>query len=290
MTERVTAYLCRGEGGSVPITVHDSDINVISITSISEGTSQVTVAIQPSPIPAGCAIETGKITTYIIEPGQSKYCVQSNGETGKCGVEAGELEWYRGYTFGELNFYININADSPDHCHWIRTEIWLNIGEIGPRPGAELWGYSEVSSGGGVIPDDKADVFSGGSTAMWTSSDNLIVPGDLLTLFHRLDDGESQEVIPVDSTWWCCCCFTGGEITEIDGETYLVECQSVERFCIRSDWTEYEVGDWVFVAALQGGCLSCGRTAACKQLCGEEEPDQEVEWVILPLTIGGYGP
>ncbi len=276
MTERITAYLCPDGCGSISITAYDSDIN-----AISEGVSRVTASIQPSPITAGCAIETGKITVPIIETGQSKYC--------DLDLE-GEVEWYRGYTLGGLNSYININADSPDHCHWIRTEIWLNIGGIGPRPGAELWGYSEVSSGDGVIPDDKADVFSGGSTAMWTSSDNLIVPGDLLTLFHRLDDGENQEVIPIDSTWWCCCCFTGGEITEIDGETYLVECQSVERFCIRSDWTEYEVGDWVFVAALQGSCLSCGRTAACKQLCGEEEPDQEVEWVILPLTIGGYGP
>lgn len=274
MTERVTAYVCNKECGNISITPYDADINAITRTS-----TKVTASIQPSPIPAGCAIGTGKITAPIHETGQSKYCNL---------IEDDMLIWYRGATGYTLYDYITVIITHPDHCHWIKSEIWLNIVEIGPRPmGAELYAYSEINTGGQDCPDDKSDVFGGGGTSFFQVSQNLIVPGDLLTLYWRMNDGENEELIQAGTEWWCTCCFTGGEVTEIVGDygdediQYLVTIQLVERTCLPSDFTEYEIGDWVFVHIPSSSCADRSRTAPCKQACEFEDVAHEA---IDPLT------
>jgi len=121
-----------------------------------------------------------------------------------------------------------------------------------------------------------------------------VCPGMKATVEHLFTDGDKTYQHEADSAYWCTCCMTGGTVKETIGDygqeslLYLVEIQDTLIHCKSSDFAEYEIGDWVFVAIPGGECENPDRQTACKGGCAIVPVENE-GGTLLALINGVRG-
>lgn len=259
--EKIITYLCDKFSGMAEYEKPDEDVSAVEAVD-----GIVKAGLWPkAPVP-GCQIGVGKVIARLLNKVHSRY-VCPNGKF---------LSWKRKEIAYEhepvgLEDYITIEIENPNHCQWIMSSVLIYGADLSPF--GRLFGHVSVGSGGQSCPDDKKDVFSGGSKSEFELFQNAIVPGERIELRWAFWDLQHTEEISVDAEWFCTCCFTGGKVKSVNGDygqvgiTYTVEINGVEQTCVSSDFVEYEVGDWVFVLASNSNCEECGRVFSCRQPC-----------------------
>lgn len=252
-SKEIIIELCPYDFGKIDIEKTNKADGAIEIDQFNK---VITIPIQPSdtPNPYGeIIVPISKVPPFFCDGEEWIWWER----------ETEQVEGYETETI--LRPYPTISVIRPDTCLIKKIEVDL----FGPPSytayGKKYWIFDPG-------PDYKAGIES------WDENQNLIYPGAELRVAYTFKKGADQEkkYENVSHTWWCTCCFTGGKIKETQdpGKTearYLVEIQGKEIWARPSDFVEYEVGDWVFVAKPNAGdCGKLNRTSPCKAGCEDE--------------------
>lgn len=232
--------------------------------------------IMPDKNVPGCKDNVGKIAVKLLKETDNAY---------ECKPGFDQLKWWRGQHKQvvptdpiDLYSWINFVFQNPESCHWLMTDITV-FGAGGEVFHGRSFVTIFVGSGGQACPEKKEDVFGGGKTSSHEMIQNQVVPGERIRLEWLFSNTEIQEKPLVDEKWFFTHCFTGGKVTAVNGSygdpniTYSVELEGLEKECVPSDFVEYAVSDWVFVAKMAGLCEICEeRSGVCCSYAGAITP------------------
>lgn len=233
--------------------------------------------IMPDKNVPGCKDNIGKIAVKLLKETDNIY---------ECFPGSDQLIWWRGHwpqrvPWDPIDLYhwISFAFENSEICHWLMTSVTI-FGAGGEIFHGRPFVFIVVNSGGKACPEKKKDVFpAGGKTSSHEMIQNQIVPGERIRLEWFFSNTETQEKALVDEKWFFTHCFTGGKVTAVNGDygdlniTYNVELEGLEKECVPSDFVEYAIGDWVFVAKMAGLCEICKeRSGICCSYAGAVTP------------------
>lgn len=160
-----------------------------------------------------------------------------------------------------LEPYPTLSVRYPECCHFTGLTV-------------KIFGPKDIGVNGSVLWDHQINVSEkGGAVYGEHVTQNIIVPGMKIAVFHNFFDGTHMKEVAAGATYWCTCCFTGGKIVQISGEygdpdiSYIVEIEDQYIECKSTDFAQYEVGDWVFVQKASQQCEQTERNVGCKNGC-----------------------
>lgn len=246
--------------------------------------------IMPDKNTPGCKDEINKIGVKLLKEIDSVHLSDPGSD---------QLTWWRGewpvtgYQDPEkepehnLHSWISFAFQNSENCHWVMTDVTV-FGAGGEVFHGRSFVTIVVNSGGKACPEERDDVFGGGKTTFHSMIQNQIVPGERIRLEWLFWNTETQAKPLVDEKWFFTHCFTGGKVTSVNGDygdvgiTYTVELEGLEKECVPSDFVEYAVGDWVFVAKIGGMCDVCEeRSGVCCSYAGTVEGYAGGELLLL---------
>lgn len=281
MTERVTAYLCCIRPEAV-VTEGPSDRVALTVSS-----AQVLVKIWPDAPAPGCIASAGKITPQMNQTSENPYCAEV--------LPAGALSYYRNFIVdGVVDDFLTVEVDNPEDCHWDLSIVWFFTG----TSYSGIWQYCEPSGAGDPIP-----TAIGKNAAFPPAGVKCIfrgrlyakeVPGGRFVFNWRFSDSTGVYFTGQESPFYRLTCFFGGTVAVVNGTpgtttvTYDVTAGGSTLSAVQpSDLSEYEVGDWVFLATPDTtNCRTCAREPSLAM------PPNELggKHLIIPYRINGVGP
>lgn len=160
--------------------------------------------------------------------------------------------------------YPNIWYLTPHQCNWFRANLEV-YGMTLCDPETCLFSYTVPPLGvpGDIPVDDSFNeelVKHPQSEISLDLTENLIAPGQKLILKYYYDTGDSQLVITAGARYYDVPALTTGVILSIPGDVRYDDNVQIyvqgffgdnnepsQVICRRTDWVEWEVGDWVYV-------------------------------------------
>jgi hypothetical protein len=240
----ITTYLCSGmlQGIEKVDTTTKSSGNTITVP---EGVQLVEISLLPN--------DFKNELTYNVYLGTPQFNLRICKTTAR-------LTWYLSQSVvnTKLPNDCTLQFNHPQDCSWLGSKI--EGGFHGPIA------IVVPDRTPGPIPASKDDMIPGEKFITTTQTQSL-VPGERVLLKWAFDIG--QGYLPVAFTHFYTCCFTGGIVKSVvnpdtvDVE-YEVECEGVLLKKVKpSDFQVYSVGEYVFVAKIEGNCAIAERSEIC---------------------------
>jgi len=273
----IVTYLCSEKVHAIDVASPSDNRNAISVSGDDLEVAAKMLPVAPA---SDCTkvVEAGVVETSLI--GTSYLPVCNDLEKSLSITYVPDCAFF---DYPVVSFYY------PDECRC--TDAYIMISGPSRLPGfGEAWAHTYPDPHGVIpIPNDKGAVFPGGASSSHSVTQNAIVPGMRVRMdFHyRINNKlmireEGPEIHPpsrgqTGPQYWRVYwdsqeeeILTGGTIESVDGDdstdscTYTVDIEGDSVSGIkRSDWVEWDVGDWVFILKTAG--------------------------VILPMKIGADG-
>jgi len=280
--------------------------------------AKILVKLWPAIEQVGCSLSRAKFSTKLckeeslLELPPCPYCLLESTLSWKRPVKI--IDNFPGIIPPRADYddWIITTWNDPDHCHWIKSSIYLMHG---PVDSDELYAYTAPFPVGlKEIPLDengntsKEDTGRGGieqniGSGIGDISD-FAVPGQRIVLQWAFDNSESYIAYIVEQTWFHTPLTVGGKIIEVIGDygtleiKYVVEIFGQKFICLPTDFAKYHVDDWVFI--VKKAAQTCDRIEEyTDQSDGpmEEMPDSEpgedypqYGGLIIPFTVNNVGP
>lgn len=258
-----TIYLCckkepsssMGKAGGCP----GGDVGAARAIRYKDGA--ITMALMPNGGPAVPA----NIIVRVLRPEDSPYC-----GLGDPALQCGRAAIFSGAGVLTLEDDYCIRCLNPDHCHWRATAITHTGGHGDER---RTLAILSVPTGRGGDADSAAVLPGAGALRTALLHAPKCVPGDFLEPQWSMWDGEAQHIVRGQGAHMQTPCFCGGRVQAVLGEygeediLYRVGLQGAPGRYLQtvelppSDFVEYRVGDWVFVARPSAECQACDSIA-----------------------------
>lgn len=249
----LTTYMANLDCGSIFVTLNESGISV----------SGNEVEAKIIPISSGNNYP-GQIVCSMIQNGQDPYI--------DVPIDAAALDIIPDPKNAD-QYQIIFNNPVVNVDKWIRTKVLIY--QTATTAGRQFESEIRRTSGTGSIPEEKKDVILPDGPFLKTLWQNDIVPGEFVAVKWDFLDGnnvvhsyENKKSGKYFKTNY----LTSGVIKAFYGSTYedfdllfIVTIENADVICRPSDFTRWEVGDFVFIAKVHN------------------------EFIILPIQINGKG-